>query len=278
MGRVATATDQTGRPRNYTYDTNGNLVEQKLQISSTVWDQTTWQYDLTDRRIETTDNADATTSFEYDSSGNVLKITNPDGYNLTFVYDEANRATKANDPEGNTVSTERDVNGKPKTSTDPNLNTTNYSYWGTNRNGLLKRVTLPKVSGFSRGPAIEYDYDALGNVISQSTIPGDASTPQTSLTTYDELNRPVRVVGPSYADATLGTIRPVTIYTYNLLGLLTQVRAGRTDASGTAPASDVVTVQMRYVYDDFGRRLKATDALGKNMLFTSDSNNNVTQI
>ena len=278
LGRVTTGTDQVGQTRTYKYDANGNLIEQKLVIGSTVWDTSTWQYDLADRKINTTDSAGAATNFAYDPAGNVVKITNPDGYNLTYVYDEVNRVIRANDPAGNTVSTARDISGRPRTSTDPNLNTTTYSYYGPERNGLLKQVSLPKLDGFSQGRAIAYEYDAAGNVISQSAVPSDNSAPQVSFTTYDELNRPVRVVGPVYIDATLGNIRPVTLYTYNMLGLLTKVSAGRTDASGTNPASDVVTVQQTSVYDDFGRTLKTTDALGKSTSFVYDSNNNITQI
>ncbi len=277
LGRIVTGSDALGQTRNYTYDANGNLIEQKLEIEGTVWDKTSWQYDLSDRRIEATDNAGAQTLSEYDPAGNVVKVTNPDGYNLSFTYDAANRAIKANDPEGNTVGTERDMSGKPRSLIDPNQNTTSYSYWGTDRNGQLKRKTLPAIAGFSQGRAVEYDYDPLGNVISESRIAADASAPQTSLTTYDELSRPVRVAGASYTDASLGAIRPVTRYSYNLLGLLTEIKAGRTDAAGTNPGADVVTVQTSFISDDFGRKLKATDALDHNTLFAYDINGNITQ-
>ena len=286
LDQIVTGTDKVGQQRNFAYDVNGNLIEEKLQISNTVWDKKSWQYDLSDRRIQAMDNASATTLYEYDPAGNVVKTTNPDGYNLTFAYDQANRAVKANDPEGNSVNTVLDVKGKPKSVTDPNQNTTGYSYWDTSRNGLLKRATLPTVSGFSQGRAVEYDYDPVGNVISESRIAGDASPARTSLSTYDELNRPVRVVGAVYTDATWGDIRPLTLYTYNLLGCLTEVRAGRTDTTGVNTASDVSVAQMSYVYDDFGRKIKETDPLGKSTLFTynlrndlktlTDANNQVT--
>lgn len=66
----------------------------------------------------------------------------------------------------------------------------------------------------------------------------------------------MRVVGPAYVDASLGTIRPVTVYTYDLLGRLVAVDAGRTDSTGTNPAADVVTRQMSYGWDDFGGKLR----------------------
>ncbi|MFA7062387.1 MAG: hypothetical protein WC156_16395, partial [Pedobacter sp.] len=98
------------------------------------------------------------------------------------------------------------------------------------------------------------------------------------MTTYDELNRPTRIVGPAYTDATYGLIRPATIYSYDKLGNLTQVQAGRTDSSGINPASDVVTTQNSSVYDDFGRKLKEIDPLGKFWTFVYDVNNNVTSM
>ena len=61
-------------------------------------------------------------------------------------------------------------------------------------------------------------------------------------------------------------MRPVTRNTYDSLGRLTQVASGRTDSGGVTPANDVVTVQMTYQYDDFGRKIKETDALGKQKL------------
>jgi RHS repeat-associated protein len=96
--------------------------------------------------------------------------------------------------------------------------------------------------------------------------------------TYDELNRPVRIVGPSYTDATYGPIRPLTQYTYDTLGNLTQVAAGRTDSTGTNLASDNVAPQATVAYDDFGRKIKETDPLAKFWSTTYDSNNNVTQV
>jgi YD repeat-containing protein len=267
--------------RTCSYDENGNLKEEKLQIGDTLWDKNSWQYDLSDRKTEATENAGAKTRYEYDPSGNVVKITNPDGYHLSFTYDAANRAVKANDPEGNTVGTVRDVNGKPKSLTDPNGNATKYTYWGKSRNGVLKRKTLPVVTGFSQGRAVEYDYDANGNVISEGRIAGDQTELQPALKTYrayDELSRLVRVAGEVYTDPTLGEIRPVTRYTYNLMGFLTQIEAGHTDLTGVNFASDVVTPRMSYAYDDFGRKLKETDPLGNTTLFAYDVNNNITRL
>jgi YD repeat-containing protein len=111
----------------------------------------------------------------------------------------------------------------------------------------------------------QFDYDPSGNVISVT----DPASRTTTTTTYDELNRPVRIVGPQYTDATLGTIRSLTSYTYNPLGHLIKVEAGHTNG-----VTDTVTPQMTYLYDDFGRKIRETDALSRSWSFEYDINNN----
>jgi RHS repeat-associated protein len=153
-----------------------------------------------------------------------------------------------------------------------------YTYWDSSRNGRLKAVTQPVVtSQFNQGHATQFDYDLNGNTVSVTDIPADGTASRTTLTTFDELNRPTRIVGPSYTDATYGTIRPVTVYTYDTLGNLKSVRAGRTDSTGTNPGNDILSTQAAYVFDDFGRKLTETDALGSSWSFLYDVNNNVSQ-
>jgi RHS repeat-associated protein len=148
-----------------------------------------------------------------------------------------------------------------------------------NKSFSSRLITKFRVSGSEDslnqpGRANQFDYDNNGNVITVTDIPADGSATRTTTTTYDELNRPTRIVGPSYTDASNATIRPVTLYTYDRLGNLIQIRAGRTDASGTNPASDDVKTQALYAYDDFGRKIKETDPLGKYWTFAYDVNNN----
>ena len=111
------------------------------------------------------------------------------------------------------------------------------------------------------------------------SCPGRSILTRTSFTSYDALNRPLQAIGLTYTNATLGSIRPVTQTTYNLLGVLTQVQAGQCTSALTGCAvAAVLTNQMTYVFDDFGRKLRETDALAKSTSFLYDINNNVTQI
>jgi YD repeat-containing protein len=202
--------------------------------------------------------------YHYDAAGNLVRVTNPGGYALSFEYDGANRVLRAYDQAGHTVARTLDLDGRPRTVTDPNGSTVMYEYYGPERDGRLKTKIDPM------GRATTYDYDANGNV----TVVTDALG-RTTITAYDELDRPTRVAGPVYTDPTRGLIRPVTRTTYNLLGFVTMIEAGYTDASGANAGSDVVRPQMTYSRDDFGRKLMEQDALDRIQRFTYDRHGNV---
>jgi RHS repeat-associated protein len=271
VDRITRMTDGLGNLRDYKYDANGNPIEQSLTLAAAgmpaLIDHTAAQYDISDRMTANTDSAGNVTAYQYDALGNVVKITNPDNYSVAIEYDEANHVVKAYDQEGHAVTKTVDLSGKPRTVTDPNGNTVKYEYYGSERDGRLKQITdaADRVTTF--------DYDANGNAISVTDNLG-----RVTMTFYDALNRPTRIVGPVYTDATLAQIRPVTRYTYNALGHLTSVSAGSTDFTGTNEGADVLTPQASYAYDDFGRKIRETDALGKSWTFEYDPNNNLTRV
>ncbi len=266
VDRVIKSSDATGNLRDYTFDANGNPLRQSLTVAATLLDQTTTGYDLSDRKVTTTDNAGAITKYAYDAAGNIIKTTNPDNYFIGFAYDAANRVIMAYDEEDHAVVKQLDLDGKPRAVTDANNITSQTEYYGPEKDGRLKRQLD------ALGRATTYDYDASGNTTAVTDNLG-----RTTLTGYDELDRPVRLAGPQYTDLSLGAIRPLTKNTYDTLGNLIRVDAGRTDASGTNPASDAVTPQMSYAFDDFGRQLRETDALGKSRAFEYDLYSNVTR-
>ena len=290
LDRVVRGTDAFGNLRDYTYDANGNKAGQKLEISrngsSALVDSASIAYDLSDRKQTTTDAGGGVTSYRYDAAGNVVKITNPDNYTLSFDYDDASHVVKAWDEQNHAVQKTVDLSGKTRTITDPNGNTTTYQYYDGSGDGRLKSLTKPvNTQMFSAGYAKQYAYDGNGNVVTVIEIPADAAGDttkwRTTLTTYDELNRPIRVAGPQYTDNTVvspTTIRPVTVYRYDTLGNRIEVLAGKTDASGTNPAGDLVATQASYQYDDFGRKIRDTDPLGEYRTYTYDVNNNVSTV
>ncbi len=278
VDRIERGSDALGNMRDYKFDANGNATENKLVIqtdgTSKVVDLTSADYDMSDRKQWSRDAGGFTTYYVYDAAGNLVKITNPDNFTLGLEYDKNNHVIKAFDQEGNSVTKTYDLSGKMRSVTDPNGNGVKYEYFDSIKNGRLKKQYVTSNSGNQFGASTEYDYDANGNVIRVSQVAG--TTVRTTLTSYDELNRPVRMVGPEYTDTILGRIRPVTKYSYNPLGNLTAVEAGHTtDLTGTGSAADHLALQMSYAYDDFGRKISETDPLGHSWNFEYNINNNI---
>ena len=265
LDRITQATDRLGNLRNYSFDANGNSVGQRLVVAGSQLDSSASSYDDADRVSTRTDAGGNVTLMNYDAAGNLTSVTNPDNYSLSFTYDELNHAVSAADQEGHSVSTQRDAAGRPLYVTDPNGHVTNYAYWDASRDGALQSVTRPAIQGFTSGVAQSFDYDANGNRIITTEIPAGGSplASRTTLVTYDELNRPLRVAGPQYTDALYGAICPVTVNTYDALGRVSQVAAGRTPAPCSDATQDIVTLQMTDAFDDFSRKISETDALSR---------------
>lgn len=280
VDRITQATDRLGKLRDYQFDANGNSVGQFLELPvngvNTLVDSSSARYDDSDRLLANMDSGGYVTAYSYDAAGDVTRTTNPDNYSLTFDYDEANRVIHAYDQEYNEVYLSRDATGRVRATTDPNGNTVANTYWDASRDGRLKSTTWPVIQSYTTGRSVQYDYDAGGNVTTVTEIPAGGSGLANRVTTtgYDELNRPVRIVGPQYTDAAYGLVCPVTRYTYDSLGRRTQVAAGYTPSPCATAASDVTTVQETRAYDDFGRQIQVTDALGRFWTTTYDANNN----
>ncbi|MDP3139664.1 MAG: DUF6531 domain-containing protein, partial [Burkholderiaceae bacterium] len=255
-GRVRSHVEATGSRADFRYDAGGKPVQETLSVThGGVLRQlrsAAHEYDVAGRRVRTTGTGGAVVQFEYDAAGNLVRQTDPDGRAMVWHYDEMNRVAVVEDAEGNEMVSDLDVDGRPLGITDANGLTTRQTYWDSSRDGRLRRVEAPRASGFSGGRAVEYDYDEAGNAILVRQIGADGAG-RTTLTRFDELNRPVRIAGPAVNDPVHGDIRPVRVHSYDPLGRLVEVRAGRTDAGGENPQSDVVNVQARYRYDDFGR-------------------------
>ncbi len=271
VDRVTQATDALGYLRDAQFDANGNPIQQKLNLNNgaaSLADSSAATYDQSDRKASSIDAGGNVTQYQYDAAGNLTQMTTPDNYTLGFQYDPDNRVIKAFDQEGNAVSNTLDLSGKPRSVTDPNGNSSGYVYYDSTKDGRLKQ----SIDAANR--ATTYDYDGNGNVTSVTD-----NLSRITLTQYDELNRPIRVVGPQYSDAALGNIRPVTAFQYDALGNRTQVAAGyTTDTSGASTVSEMLTIQLTTVFDDFGRKIKETDALAKTATWQYDLNNNVTQM
>ena len=268
VNRVTSASDPTGRTRNYAFDSNGNRVHEELVANGNLADSATWQYDLSDRRSLAIDAAGNATRWEYDPAGNSIKVTDPDNYSVAFEYDAMNRPVLARDKAGHTVATAYQLDGQPRVATDPEGNSIAYEYYDSTKDGRLKRILDPM------NRATSYDYDAAGNVVSVTDNQG-----YVSLGYYDELNRPVRQVGPAVA-ADAGR-SPVACTRYDALGHIAEIWAGATSDVSAATCDfsgdPNIKKQVSFQYDDFDRKLKETDALGNVQTWQYDRYSNVIQ-
>ncbi|MDP3391772.1 MAG: RHS repeat-associated core domain-containing protein [Methylococcaceae bacterium] len=294
-GRASTGTDAAGQLRSYHYDGDGRLTDADLKLTQNgqprLWDSSSRIYDQVGRLQKTLDAGGFATQYQYDAAGNLTQLTDPDAYTLGFDYDAVNRWTKAYDKANHSVSRKLDAAGRLKSVTDPNGNTTTYSYWNATQDGRLKQISQPKIGSYTSGSARQFDYNALGQVIKITEQPAAGSTDaaRDTLNTYNALGQLVRVAGAAYTDndpnsiTVNQTIRPVTRYVYDTLGNLKEIKAGKTTSDGGTAidvdtggsASDTVVTQVSYVVDDFGRRLKETDANAQLTTYTYDLNGNI---
>ncbi|WP_298609873.1 RHS repeat-associated core domain-containing protein [uncultured Thiobacillus sp.] len=268
VDRVKRATDALGHWRDYSFDANGNLIGEALTVANARVDSRVAVYDDADRQIQVIDAAGSATRMEYDPAGNLARITDPDGYSATMEYDANNHVVAAADKAGNAVVSSLDLDGKPRNVVDPNGSTQAFVYYGPEKNGRLKQSLDPA------GRATTYDYDAHGNAISVTDNLG-----RTAQTVYDELDRPIKTVGPAVAAD--GGRAPLTCMKYDTLGRMTELWAGSTlnpsapcDLSGSDPD---LKKQTTVVTNDFGWKVKETDPLGHVWTWSYDRFGNVTE-
>ena len=271
-GRITRATDATNQWRDYRYDNNGNLKSEDLTgLNSNgkvdLFFHTSINYDDLNRPVISRNKAGYSTHTEYDEIGNIVEVTNPDGYSIRFEYDEQSRPIRAFDEHGYEVVTQYDIGGRPIKVTDANGNSTEYDYYGAEKNGRLKTIVS------ADNTSLTYHYDDNGNII--RTVDNDD---RKNLIFYDALNRPVRTVGPlhKHHDSTTD-IRQVIKSTYNELGYVTLVEAGYTTDVTGGDGSDLLTIQASYGYDDFGRVISEEDGNGKVTKHFYDNHGNRTK-
>lgn len=276
VDRATVATDAKGRRIETDYDDNGNQIERRVKGTSgttTLTDKIHYSYNNDDRLVTVTDNAGAQTNNEFDLVGHVIATTNPDGWRVSMMVDSMGRTVEATDAEGNTALRDYDIGGRLQSQTSALNLTVTHSYYGPDKNGRLKRSTMPVLAGRSAGRAVEYDYDVAGNVTRQSAI-GDDATTRDYYRFYDEQSRPVREVSPAL---TSGKRRQVC-YKYSNLGDRTELWTGPTtdNTTTTCNFSDTSLLkQVTWVFDDFGRKITETDPNNKGKSWVYDVYGNV---
>ena len=181
-------------------------------------------YDDANRLTETIHPDDTFTSTHYDAAGRVDSVSDERGHVTTYGYDDAGRQTTVTDALGHTTTTAYDAHGRRASVTDALGHVTQYAY---DAGGRLTRTT------YDDGTFSRTEYDLLGRKTADT----------------DQAGR-------------------VTRYTYDLLGRLASVvlphpttGANPELVNGVSPEAGTLTT--RYEYDELGRKISQTDALGR---------------
>ena len=228
--RITATQDNLGNRIAYTLDDMGNRTLEEVRDPSNNLVQTRGRvYSNLNRLFQELGASSQTTEYTYDDQGNVLTVNGPRSGTVdltTNQYDALNRLKQV---------------------TDPNSGVTQYAY-----NGLdaLTQVTDP------RSLATSYTLDGLGNLAQQAS-PDTGTT----VNTYDAAGNLL-----TQTDAK----SQVTTYAYDVLNRVTQITfhdgskqiygydsgtngKGRLTGIEERNASNVVTSQIAYVYDQRGR-------------------------
>ncbi|WP_213804948.1 RHS repeat-associated core domain-containing protein [Granulicella sp. dw_53] len=211
LGRLTNVVEPTGASTGYVYDALNNLVTvNQLGVPGETPRTRSFVYDSLSRLTSAANPETGTIGYGYDANGNMTSKSDARGVTVNYVYDALNRLT---------TKSSAGVSGIPGF---------NYLYGydtvggGANPNGighLLFTATDPGVIG---GVGIEYFYDTMGRLITQTTsLPSTPDAHVTMSATYDLAGN---VTSLTYPDGR------VVNQQWSGAGQLTQV----TDGSGYA--------------------------------------------
>lgn len=236
----------------------------------------------------------------YNSIGQVWKVYDELDRETETIYDTAGRPTTVLSPEvddenGNrarpVVSTTYDAAGNALSVTDARENTT-YTYY--DRRNRPTHVLLPPAYNAAAGTS-QYDllvtkYDVLGNVVSVTDARGN-----TTITRYDDLNRPYEVETPqvhfvSAADGSMKTdveaapVALLTTTTYDANGNALTVEDGEGNVTTNVydwhnrlvKTTDAENIVVKFGYDKFNNRTSVIDGRGKQTTMRYDGLNRLT--
>lgn len=249
-GLLRTITDFAGRSWIYSYDPNTNDLLTITGPNTTDYPSgltTTYTYDSNHNLLTATDANDQTyLTSVYDSNDYITSQIYGEGTYI-FSYDAgSNQATVTSRTDVDTVTIYNDT-GNPLSETvytnglragDPAFYTTSYQY---NSNMERTKMVLPA------GNWIDYTYDANGNLLSvcRESNNGDPNIittytydpnfnfvktitdPLGKVTTYgyDANGNLTTIIYPSVATSEQGDVNPVTGFTYNIHGQITEVNS-----------------------------------------------------
>jgi len=239
-----------GYVTNYGFDSNGCLLTIDRQTGgSPAWQNYTWTYSVSNKKLTLTDPASHTTTWTYDAKERLQTMTDAESRQWQYDYDALDRISQITDPTSTVCDTRTYTdNGKLESIEDARSNVTQYTYDGFDR----LDETIYADTTFEQNSV----YDDNGNVLTRLTRSGNSI-----VDTYDVLNRLETRSPTGQATVTLQ---------YDLAGRLQQ--ASKAIVSGD-PSSGALT----FTYDTAGRFYQEAYPDGKTVTHVLDDNGNRTK-
>jgi len=301
--------DVYGRSYQFIYDSADRLIERSFWSSDTTKSKSIGiNYTIgvnanTPLLIKITDEDGYIKKYYYDILNRINRLeTTPDKinfYETIYSYDYVGHKTSEADDYGHTASYSYDDLGRLCTDKDARNHKTEYLYdAGGNRKQVINQ----------RLKSTYYEYDLLGRMIRTKEPAVDGTTAITRYV-YDAAGNNIKVIKPNYYDATKDTANLVCSmigmsYSYNNMNRLQYVytpegvlvEAREYDGNGNISKAvdgiryngDITTSKgTSYMYDEFNRKLKETDAMNNVQEYTyyltdqiktyKDKNNHTTE-
>ena len=227
----------------FLYDAEGRVLARTVASGTEAAATTTYDYDLDDNLVATTDPLGRTTRSTYDDDKHRLTSTDPLGRVTRWVYDEQGNITSITAPDGAVTRHQYDVANRLIATTDAANQTTRIGYDVAGR--VIKTTN-------AAGEATIFGYDATGQKTSALYADGKRQT-----WTYDVAGRvssTVSTEGVASSTSYDSGDRPLTV-------------------TRTVPGSPAETTT--FTYDALGHRLSMADALGRTTRWTYDARGNV---
>ncbi len=134
----------------------------------------TWNYDATNGNLNWHEDGDGKrTNYSYYATGEVETVTDPRTYVTSYTYDLYGNPDTVTEAETSVTDFDYDIRGRKVAETDPNGNQTifaydNLDYLASVTSPTLTRYVLP----FGSTNVKSYDYDAVGNLLSETDRTG----------------------------------------------------------------------------------------------------------
>ena len=256
-GLVLSQIDPLGHVTQYQYNANGLLTQTAYALGTS--DQAAVQ--------------DA-----YDSAGDLVTATDALGNQTAYTYDTLGRETSMTQPADNQGQHPithylYDALGNLVQETDPLNRVTSWTY---NDRGELCQITKPSPDGGTIPNVTTLTYTATGQLYTEMNPLGGVTT-----YAYDALGQETSVAGPAPDPVNDANVQPLTSFTYDALGRVTEQTDPRNNATYYAysywgdcvtttpppPAADQWTPHNQSYYDSNGLLRGTLDALNFSVSF-----------